>query len=156
MYCHKGRGMPPTLPAVAIGVQRRRRPFPKLTRHRLDHGSRCLGRFIEECTEKTRRPKLDCESDPVVRAAHLPDQFAVSGVEVKVASALLLVGIAGVAAVARALLIGQETARHGVRNSGLLRQSGRGPRIKHLHAERMPFGITHLCDKFRMPAEGWA
>ena len=52
---------------------------------------------------------------PRIRA----DQLAIGGVEVEVPGELLLVGVAGVAAVARPLLVGQEAARHGVRNSGL-------------------------------------
>jgi len=113
-----GRGMAPALPAVAIGGQARYWHLAKLTRHDRDYGKGRLGRIVKEGTEKPRCPKLDRKADPVVGAAHLPDQFAVGGIEVEVAGELLIVRIAGIAAVARTLVVRQETARHGVRNSG--------------------------------------
>ena len=83
-------------------------------------------------------------------------QFAVDGIEVEMAGELLIVRIAGVAAVARTLVIGQETARHGVRNSGLSHRSGHGPRIRHLLSAKVLCGIAPLCDKFRTAAEARA
>ena len=77
-----------------------------------------MGWIVEESAEKTRCSKLHRESNPVMRPSHLPDQFVVGGVEVEVAGELLLGGVAGVAAVTRALFVGQKAARHGVRNSG--------------------------------------
>ena len=88
-----------------------------------------------------------------MRTPHPAHQLVIGGIEVEVASELLLVGIAGVAAVSGQLFVGQETARHGVRNSGLVRQSGRGPKISHLHAANIPCGIAALCDEFRTPSE---
>lgn len=159
-----GRGMAPALPIVAIGGQARCWRFAKLTRHGRDHGGGRLGRVVEKGAEEARCPELDCKANPVVGAAHLPDQFAVPrkssgfrcGVEVEVAGELFIVRIAGVAAVARTLVIGQETARHGVRNSGLLRQSGEGPKIRRLHAANIPRGTEQLCDRFRTAAEAVA
>ena len=84
---------------------------------------------------------------------HAADQLAVGGIEVEVAGELLLVGIAGLEAISGQLFIGQETARHGVRNFGHSQGSGHGPKISHLHAANIPCGIAALCDKFRTPAE---
>jgi hypothetical protein len=59
-----------------------------------------------------------------------------------------------IAVVLRALFVGQETARHGVRNSGLLREADRGPKISGLHPAKVPCEIDFLCDKFRTTVGG--
>src|SRR5271166_3712391 len=117
------RRMPPALPPVAIGVQTWWRHFSQLTRHGRDHRGRCQGRIVEKGAEETRCPELDRKSNLAVRASHLSDQLAVSGIEVKVASELLLIGVARVATVPRTLFVGQEMGWHGVRNSEVLRRS---------------------------------
>ena len=73
-----------------------------------------------------------------MRATHLSDQLTVSGIEVEVAGELLLGRVAGVATVPRTLFVGQEPVRHGVRNSGFLQRSGRGPKINGLHHCKSP------------------
>jgi hypothetical protein len=146
------RGMAPALSAVAIGVQARPRHLAELTRHGRNHRNRRLGGIVEKGAEEPRCPELDCEPDPVVHTTHLPDPPAIGGVEVEVAGELLLAGVAGVAAVSRTLLVGQKAARHGVRNSGHLQGSGRGPWINDLPDAKLLCGIAHLCDKFRTGA----
>ena len=91
-----------------------------------------------------------------MRAAHLAEQFTIRGIEVEIAGELLLAGAAGVSAVSRALLVGEEAARHGVRNSGLLRRSGAGPRIKGLPSAELLRESIYFCDKFRTPQGGRA
>ena len=148
-----GRGVPPSLPTIAVGIQARRLSLPELARHGLNHGRRRLGRIVEKSAEEARRPELDREAKPVMRTPHPTDQLAVGGIEMEVASELLLVGIAGVAAVSGKLFVGQKAARHRVRNSGLSQKSGRGPKIRHLHAANIPCGISTSCDKFRTLVE---
>ena len=143
----------PALPAVAVGVEARRRGFAELPRGGGDHRGRRLGRVVEEGAEEAGRAELGREPDPVVGAAHPADQVAVGGVEVEVAGELLLAGGAGVAAVARALVVGEEAARHGVRNSGLLRRSGVGPGISRLLPAKVLCERPAFCDKFRTLAE---
>jgi hypothetical protein len=147
-----GRGMTPALPAVAISIQTGRRGLAELTRDGRDHCWRRLRRIVQKGAQEARRPQLNRKAETVVRAAHRAHQLAVSRVEMEVARELLFVGVADVSAVPGQLLIGQETAWHGVRNFGLLRQSGRGPKIRHLHPAKIPCGIAALCDKFRTPA----
>ena len=148
-----GRGVTPALPPITVGLQARRRALAQLTRHGRNDDKRCLSRIVKKGAEEASRPKLDGKAEAIMGASHSADQLAIGGVEVEVAGELLLIGIAGVAAVTGALLVGHETARHGVRNSGLLRQSGRGPKIRHLHAAKVLCGIEQLCDKFRTTAE---
>src|SRR4051794_12571036 len=148
-----GQGMAPALPAVAVGIQAGRRALAELTRHGRDHRGWRLGRIVEKGAEEARCPELNSETEPVMGAAHPSHQLAIGGVEVEVPGELLRVGIAGVAAVTRTLVVRQETGWHGVRNSRLLRQSGRGPKIRRLQAAKLPCGIGQLCDKFRTPAE---
>ena len=148
-----GCSMAPALPAVAIGVQARRRRFTKLACHGRDHRGWCLRRVVKEGAEEAGRPKLDREAQAVVRATHRAHDVTVSSVEMEVSGELLLIGIAGEAAVSGELFVGQETAWHGVRNSGLSQGSESGPRIRHLHAAKVLCGIVPLCDKFRTHAE---
>jgi hypothetical protein len=148
-----GGGVTPALPTVAIGLQTGRRRFTELTRHGRDHRGRRLHRIVEKGAQEAGRPKLDGETNTVVRAAHRAHEFTVSGIEMEVPGELLLSGIASVAAVSSELFVGQKTARHGVRNSGLSQGSGHGPQISHLHAAKLLCGIGQLCDKFRTAAE---
>ncbi len=147
-----GRGVPPSLPTVAVAFQARRLPLLELARHGRDHGRRRLGRIVEKGAKEARRPELDRKAKPVVGTPHPADQLVVGGIKVEVAGELLLVRIAGIAAVSGQLFVGQETARHSVRNSGLSQGSGRGPKIRHLHAANIPCEIAALCDKFHTPA----
>jgi len=148
-----GRGVPLSLPTIAVGIQARRLRLPELARHGRDHGRRRLGRVVEEGAQKARCPKLDSKADPVVCTPHPADQLAISGIKVEVAGELLLVGVAGVSVVSGKLFVRQKTAGHGVRNSGLSHGSGRGPKLSDLHAAKIPYGIAVLCDKFRTGAE---
>jgi hypothetical protein len=122
-------------------------------RHGRDDVKRCLSRIVKKSAEKTGRSKLDGKPEAIMGAAHSVDQLAIGGVEMEMAGELLLIGIACVAAVSGQLFVGQETARHGVRNSGHSQGSGHGPKIRHLHSANIPCGITALCDKFRTPVE---
>jgi hypothetical protein len=147
------RDMTPALPPVAISVQARCRHLAELTGDSCGHQEWRVGWIVEESAEKTRCSKLHREPNPVMRTSHLPDQFVVGGVEMEVPGELLLGGVAGVAAVPRALFVGQKAARHGVRNSGFLRGSGRGPNTRDLCRAKVVCGIASLCDKFRTPSE---
>ena len=146
------RGMAPALPAIAVSVQTRRRVSAELARHGRDHHGWHLSRIVKKRAEEARRPELDREPDPVVCATHLSGQIVICGVKVKVASELLFTWVAGVATVPRTLFIGQETARHGVRNSGHSQRSASGPKIRHLRLAKLLCGMAELCDKFRIPA----
>lgn len=144
--------MTPALPAVAIGLQTRSR-LAEPTRHGRDRRCWRLRRVVKKGAQEAGRPKLDDKANTVVRAAHRAHEFTVSGVEMEVPGELLLIGVPDVAAVSGELFVGQKSARHGVRNSGLSQRSGRGPQIRHLNAAKLPCGIGQLGDKFRTAAE---
>ena len=129
--------MAPALPAVAIGVEAGRRHLVELTCDGGDHRGRRLARIVEKGAKEAGGAELDRKADPVMCAAHLTDQVTISGIEVEIAGELLLAGAAGVSAISRALLVGEKTARHGVRNSGLLQWSGSGPRINSLPSAKL-------------------
>ena len=143
------RNVAPALPAVAIGVEAGRRHLVELTCDGGDHRGRRLARIVEKGAKEAGGAELDRKADPVVRAAHLTDQFTISGIEVEIAGELLPAEVAGVSAVSRALLVGEKTARHGVRNSGLLQWSGAGPRINGLFPTKLLRETSQFCDKFR-------
>ena len=125
--------MTPALPPVAISVQAGRRHLAELTGDGCAHHGWRVSWIVEESAEETRCSKLHREPDPVMRTTHPADQFAVGSVEIKVAGELLFRWVAGVAAVPRALFVGEKAARHGVRNSGFLRGAERGPNTSDLH-----------------------
>jgi hypothetical protein len=95
---------------------------------------------------------LDGEADPVVGAAHRADEFKIHRVEVEVAGELLLARVADVAAVARPLLVGQEAARHDVRNSQVSQGLDAGPKTKGLPFAKLLCESLGFCDKFRTVA----
>jgi hypothetical protein len=148
------RNMAPTLPVGAIGVQARGRNVAELTRHGRDHHGRRLARVVEKSAEEPHRPELDGEADPVVGAAHRADEFKIHRVEVEMAGELLLARVADVAAVSRTLLVGQEAARHDVRNSQVSQRPGAGPKTKDLPFAKFLCGSPGFCDKFRTVAGG--
>ena len=61
-----GRGVPPSLPAVAVAFQARRLRLPELARHGRHHGRRRLGGIVQEGAKEAGRPKLDREAKPVM------------------------------------------------------------------------------------------
>ena len=90
------RDVAPALPAVAISVEAGRRHLAELTCDGGDHRRRRLGRIVEKGAKEAGGAELDRKADPVMRAAHLTDQFTISGIEVEIAGELLLAGAAGV------------------------------------------------------------
>lgn len=150
------RHVAPALPPVAIDVETGRQHLAELMCDGGDHRGRRLGRIVEKGAKEPGGAELDRKADPVMRSAHLPDQFTISGVEMEIAGELLVAGTAGVSAVPSALLVGEKAARHGVRNSGLLQRSGSGPRIKDLLPAKLLRESKNFCDKIRMAQEARA
>jgi hypothetical protein len=104
--------VPPTLPALAITVENRRPARYHLLSHRGEHRGRHVGRIVEEGAQEAPRAELHRKTEPVVVATKPGDDRTIGLVEVKVAVELLLGRLAGVAAIATALLVAQEAGRH--------------------------------------------
>jgi hypothetical protein len=116
--------VPPTLPALAITVEDRRPARCQLPSHRGEHRGRHVGRIVEEGAQEAHRAELQREAEPVVVATKPGDDRTIGLVEVEVAVELLLGRLAGVSAVAAALLVAEEAGRHRCRTRTF--REGRG------------------------------
>jgi hypothetical protein len=104
--------VPPALPSVAVAVEAGTRTQPELPGHRGQHRGRHVGGIVEEGAQEAHRAELHREAEPVVLATQPGDDRAITFVEVEVAVELLPGRLAGVAAVAAALLAAEEAGRH--------------------------------------------
>ena len=78
-----------------------------------EHANRHVGRIGQKRTQESGSDDLQRQTETVVVAAPLGEQFAIGVVEVEVASELSGCRFSGVAAVAALLVFGQEIDGHG-------------------------------------------
>src|SRR3954451_971472 len=97
-------------PAVRTTISRTGQSI--LARKLTEPRGRHVGGIVEEGAQEAHRAEPHREAEPVVVAAKPGDDRTIGLVEVEVAVELLLGRLAGVAAVATALLVAQEAGRH--------------------------------------------
>src|SRR3954451_20122823 len=97
-------------PAVRTTISRTGQSI--LARKLTEPRGRHVGGIVEEGAQEAHRAELHREAEPVVLATEPGEDRAVGFVEVEVAVELLLGRLAGVAAVAAALLAAEEPGRH--------------------------------------------
>ena len=88
------------------------RPEAELVGHATHHGSRRVGRIVEERAQESHGAELHGTAQAHVLAPVAAEEGAVGVVKVEVTGKLLGAGLAGIATVAARLLLGQKGDGH--------------------------------------------
>jgi hypothetical protein len=112
------RCMTPPLPTVAIEVQRRRRCFPKLTRHSLDYSDRkarprCRARRFSQYEAMFRESEIDAEVLPELTESDLSQLGMPLGHRKRLLKAIAALGAAETAPASASRPLREDAVPHG-------------------------------------------
>ena len=123
----------------------------KLVAERHQNGFGDVVLSIGKCSQKTGTAEQNGKAQAIVPAAQRLNDLVIEPVEVEISVKLFRRRVAIKAREATALIIGEVTCRHGVRNLGVLRRGRHRPQHGGLGLAKHMCEIKLFCNMFRTP-----